>query len=73
MLIRKLVFAFAVTAMVLPCSAASVLKFEPLVRAPYEIAYVPDASCRAGKVLRVTGAIRGLDRKRVCVALATAK
>jgi hypothetical protein len=57
---------FAVT---LPCSAQTVLKSEPLVLAPYEVAFVQDASCAAGRVLKVTGAIRGLHRKRVCVAL----
>ena len=53
----------------LPCLAQTVLKSEPLVLAPYEIAFVQDASCPAGKVLKVTGAIRGLNRKKVCVAL----
>jgi hypothetical protein len=38
--------------------------------APYEIAYVQAASCPAGKVLKVTGAIRGLHRKKACVTLA---
>jgi hypothetical protein len=40
-----------------------------MVLAPYEIAFVEKTSCPAGKVLKVTGAIRGLDRKRVCVVL----
>lgn len=57
-------------AMALPCSAQTVLKSEPLALAPYEVAFVHDASCPAGKVLKVTGAIRGLHRKRSCVALA---
>lgn len=57
------------SAVALPCSAQTVLKSEPLVLAPYEVAFVQDASCPAGKVLKVTGAIRGLHRKRVCVAL----
>jgi hypothetical protein len=47
------------------------LKSEPLALAPYEVAFVQDVSCPAGKVLKVTGAIRGLHRKRVCVALAS--
>ena len=55
----------------LPCSAQTVLKYEPLVLAPYEVAFVQDASCAAGKVLKVTGAIRGLHRKRACVALSS--
>jgi hypothetical protein len=32
---------------------------------------VQDASCPAGKVLKVTGAIRGLHRKKACVPLAS--
>ena len=53
----------------LPCSAQTILKSEPLALAPYEVAYVLDYSCPAGWVLKVTGAIRGLHRKRVCVSL----
>jgi hypothetical protein len=53
----------------LPCSAQTILKSEPLALAPYEVAFVRDVSCPAGMVLKVTGAIRGLHRKRVCVAL----
>jgi hypothetical protein len=53
----------------LPCSAQTILKSEPLALAPYEVAFVQDASCSAGKVLKVTGAIRGLHRKRVCVVV----
>ncbi len=52
-----------------PCLAQTVLKSEPLVLAPYEIAFVQDASCQAGRVLKVTGAIRGLHRKKACVTL----
>jgi hypothetical protein len=58
-------------AVALPCSAQTVLKSEPLALAPYEVAFVHDGSCPAGMVLKVTGAIRGLHRKRVCVVLAS--
>ena len=54
----------------LPCSAQTILKSEPLMLAPYEVAFVKDASCPSGKVLKVTGAIRGLHRRKACVALA---
>nr|WP_245444163.1 MULTISPECIES: hypothetical protein [Bradyrhizobium] len=37
--------------------------------APYEVAFVKDASCPSGKVLKVTGAIRGLHRRKACVAM----
>jgi hypothetical protein len=47
----------------------TILKFEPLVLRPYEVAYVHDASCPGGQVLKVTGTIRGLDRKKECVHL----
>jgi len=55
----------------LPCSAQTILKSEPLALAPYEVAYVQDYSCPAGKVLKVTGAIRGLHRKRICVSFSS--
>ena len=56
---------------VLPCSAQTILKSEPLALAPYEVAFVQDPSCPAGRVLKVTGAIRGLHRKRACVVLSS--
>ena len=58
-------------AVALPCSAQTILKSEPLALAPYEIAFVQDSSCSAGKVLKVTGAIRGLHRKRICVVMSS--
>jgi len=67
---RILASVLILSAVALPCSAQTVLKSEPLVLAPYEVAFVQDLSCPAGKVLKVTGAIRGLHRKRVCVGLA---
>ena len=65
---RVFLLGLALSAVSAPCMAQTVLKSEPLVLAPYEIAYVQAPSCAAGKVLKVTGAIRGLHRKRVCVA-----
>ena len=67
---RVLALVLIFSAAALPCVAQTVLKSEPLVLAPYEIAFVQDASCPAGKVLKVTGAIRGLHRRKACVALA---
>ena len=58
------------SAVALPCLAQTVLKSEPYILAPYEIVLVQDASCPVGKVLKVTGAIRGLHRKKTCVTLA---
>jgi hypothetical protein len=55
------------SAVALPCSAQTILKAEPLVLAPYEAAFVQNGSCPAGQVLKVTGAIRGLHRRKTCV------
>lgn len=60
---------FLLLSLALPCRAQTILKSEPLVLAPYEVAFVQDGSCPAGKVLKVTGAIRGLHRRKACVAL----
>jgi hypothetical protein len=67
---RALVLGVIFSAVAAPCFAQVVLKSEPLILAPYEIAFVQDASCPAGKVLNVTGAIRGLHRRKACVTLA---
>jgi hypothetical protein len=67
---RALVLGVIFSAVALPCLAQTVLKSEPLALAPYEVAFVQDASCPVGKVLKVTGAIRGLHRRKTCVTLA---
>jgi hypothetical protein len=66
---RALCLVVVFSSATLPCLAQTVLKSEPLVLAPYEIALVQDVSCPAGQVLKVTGAIRGLHRRKACVAL----
>jgi hypothetical protein len=66
---RALLLAVIFSAGALPCLAQTILKSEPLALAPYEIVFVQDASCPAGKVLKVTGAIRGLHRRKACVVL----
>jgi hypothetical protein len=68
---RAFALGLVFSAAAVPCIAQTVLKSEPLVLAPYEIAFVQGASCPAGKVLKVTGAIRGLNRKKTCVTLAS--
>lgn len=66
---RAFALVLVLSAAAMPCAAQTVLKSEPFVLAPYEVAFVQDASCPTGKVLKVTGAIRGLHRKKVCVNL----
>jgi hypothetical protein len=67
---RVLPLALVFSAIVSPCLAQTILKSEPLLLAPYEVVLVQDVSCGAGKVLKVTGAIRGLHRRKVCVTMA---
>jgi len=64
---RILVSVLFLSAACLPCSAQTILKSEPLMLAPYEVAFVQTAACPSGKVLKVTGSIRGLSRKKACV------
>jgi uncharacterized protein DUF6719 len=70
---RSLALVVILSAVAWPCFAQTVLKSEPYILAPYEVAFVQDASCPAGKVLKVTGAIRGLHRRKACVALTAAQ
>lgn len=60
-------------ACVTPAAARSIRTSEPLVLAPYESALVNDGSCSAGKILKVTGAIRGLRRKKSCIGVGEAQ
>jgi hypothetical protein len=66
---RALALGLILSAVALPCLAQTILKTEPLSLAPYQTAYVSDSSCAPGQVLRVTGAMRNLPRKKVCVTL----
>lgn len=64
---RSFALGLVLSAVALPCSAQTILKSEPLILAPYEVALVQDASCPTGQVLKVTGAIRGVHRRKACV------
>ena len=68
---RAFALGLVFSVVAVPCLAQTVLKSEPLILSPYEVAFVQDASCPAGKVLKVTGAIIGLHRRKACVSLAS--
>jgi hypothetical protein len=60
-------FSIAILAFVAPACAGSsktILGSEPLILAPYDTAFVQNGSCPDGRVFKVTGAIRGLDRRK---------
>lgn len=67
---RAFALGLVFSAAAYPCLAQTVLKSEPLILAPYEVAFVQDTACGFGKVRKVTGAIRGLQRRKACVAMA---
>jgi hypothetical protein len=52
-----------------PSLAQTIRTSEPFLLAPYEVALVQDGSCSAGQILKVTGAIRGLRRKKLCIPM----
>ena len=64
---RTVVLGLILSTVALPCLAQTILKSEPFILAPYEVAFVQDPSCGTGRVLKVTGAIRGLQRRKACV------
>jgi hypothetical protein len=66
---RTFALGLIFSAAAFPCLAQTVLKSEPLILAPYEVAFVQDPSCGVGKVRKVTGSIRGLQRRKACVTL----
>ena len=61
---RAFALGLIFSAAAFPCLAQTILKSEPLMLAPYEVAFVQDSSCGAGKVRKVTGAIRGCNGAR---------
>ena len=63
-------FGLLVAAGTTQALAQNILKAEPFILAPYEVVLVEDGSCSAGKILKVTGAIRGLRRRKACIPAA---
>jgi quercetin dioxygenase-like cupin family protein len=58
----------ALLALASPGMGETILSFEPLVLAPCNTAFVQNESCPDGTILKVTGAIRSLDRRKACVS-----
>jgi hypothetical protein len=56
-----------------PCVAQDMtpnfLKNEPYFLPPSSVVFVDNGTCGVGKVLRVTGALGALRRKKMCVAM----
>jgi hypothetical protein len=54
----------ALLALASPGTRETILSFGPPVIVPYNTAFVQNGSCPDGEILKVTGAIRGLDRRK---------
>ena len=65
---RLLVALCVFSAVSQPSMAEQFLRVEPSALDPYAIVFVNDGSCSTGKVLKITGAIRG-HRKKACVPI----
>ena len=64
-------FALLITFVtVQPAAAQNILKREPHYLAPGAIVYVDNGQCSAGKVMKVTGLLKGISRRRACVSIA---
>ena len=68
---RAFALGLIFSAAAFPCLAQTVLKSEPLILAPYEVAFVHDPVCGVGKVRKVTGSIRGVQRRKACITLSS--
>ena len=56
-----------------PCLAQELspnfLKKEPYFLSPWSVVYVDNGSCGVGKVMKVTGSLGALRRKKACVPM----
>jgi hypothetical protein len=52
--------------------AQPILAREPLALNPFAIVYVQSGTCGYGKVLKVVGSLRGVQRKRTCISVISA-
>jgi hypothetical protein len=53
-------------------SAQPILAREPHTLPPFAVVYVQNDTCSYGKVLKVVGSLKGLQRKRTCVSVSSA-
>ncbi len=60
------IFAFALVSV---ASAQTILKREPHYLAPGAVVYVDTGQCGVGKVMKVTGILKGISRRKTCVAM----
>jgi hypothetical protein len=63
------ILALALALALIPsASAQTILKREPYYLAPGVVVYVDGGQCGAGKVMKVTGASKGISRRKICMS-----
>jgi hypothetical protein len=56
-------------ALIPAASAQTVLKREPHYLAAGAVVYVDTGQCGVGKVMKVTGILKGISRRKTCISL----
>ena len=64
---RALLAAIFAFALIPVASAQTILKREPHYLAPGAVVYVDTGQCGVGKVMKVTGILKGISRRKACV------
>lgn len=65
---RVLLAGILALAIIPGASARTILKREPHYLAPGVVVYVDSGQCGMGKVLKVTGASKGISRRKICMS-----
>jgi hypothetical protein len=66
---RVLLAGILALALIPAASARTILKREPHYLAPGVVVYVDSGQCGVDKVLKVTGASKGISRRKICMSL----
>jgi Family of unknown function (DUF6719) len=65
------ILALALALVLIPAAASArpILKREPHYLAAGVVVYVDSGQCGVGKLLKVTGASKGISRRKICMSL----
>jgi hypothetical protein len=68
-LMRVLLAGLFAFVLIPAASAQPILKREPHYLAPGAVVYVDTGQCGVGKVMKVTGIMKGISRRKICMSL----
>ena len=66
---RVLLAGILALALIPAASARPILNREPHYLAPGVVVYVDSGQCGVGKVMKVTGASKGISRRKICMSV----